>query len=585
METRHSTSQTILFVPVAAHGPATAVTPGDKEAQDETKSRPAPSNQVKLAYSPINIPALESWLNKYESPDANILLRGFKFGFSINYTGPRKARLSKNLKSIKDFPEIVQQKIQKEIDSGRVAGPFDTSPLINMQISPIGIVPKKTPGDYRLIHHLSYPSGHSINDYIDPQLCSVKYTEFDEAVKMIHDLGVNCFLFKMDIKSAFRLLPIHPNDFELLGFSFKEKIYYDKALPFGCSISPSLFEKFSTFLEFCVKSKMTSGRLIHYLDDFLGGEKGFESCKSLMQIFKTIMQDIGVPLADEKTEGPAQILVFLGLELDSQKMMVRIPLTKLTEVVQKIEFTLSKKSVTLKEMQSLIGSLNFCCRAIVVGRPFCRRLINSTCGVTRSYHHVRISNEIKLDLKMWLKFFKHSNSISVFHDRFWVSNDDEQLYTDSAGSLGLGIWFKGHWCSEQWPLEWHKQGFTKDITMLELFPIVVAVFIWGDQLRNKKLRFYCDNQAVVQVLNTMTSKSKLVLALLRVLTLQCLRFNCLIKASHVPGTKNEICDALSRFQFHKFSTLAPNSDSNPTPVPSLLWNVFKTDTSSWFMQE
>lgn len=567
------------------HGPGIGVSLEDTEARKDIKSQSTPSSQIKLAYSPINIPALQFWLNKYESPDANILLEGFKYGFKLNYTGPRKTRLSKNLKSIAEFPEIAQQKIQKEIDAGRVAGPFNTCPIPNIQISPIGVVPKKTPGDYRLIHHLSHPSGQSINDYIDSKLCSVKYTEFDQAVKMIHDQGANCYLFKMDIKSAFRLLPIHPDDFELLGFSFKEKIYYDKALPFGCSISPSLFEKFSTFLEFCVKSQMKSGGLLHYLDDFLGGEKSFKKCKCLMNLFQSIMQEIGVPLADEKTEGPVQILTFLGLELDSQEMVIRIPLIKIREVIQKIEFLLSKKSVTLKEMQSVIGSLNFCCRAIVVGRPFCRRLINSTCGIKRSYHHVRINREMKLDLRMWLKFFEHCNGISVFHDRFWVSNDDEQLFTDSAGSLGLGIWFKGHWCSEQWPPEWHRQGLTKDITMLELFPIVAAISIWGDQLRNKKLRFHCDNQAVVHVINTMTSKSTLVLALLRVLTLQCLRFNCLIKASHIPGAKNDICDALSRFQLRKFRTLAPNSDSNQTPVPHRLWNIFKVDASSWLMQE
>lgn len=563
---------------------AAGVTPVHSGGQTSSKDLPALSSLEKLAQSPINIQALESWLDIYNSKDAQLLSDGFKEGFKINYTGPRQSRLSKNLKSIDQLPHIAQQKIQKEIDAGRVAGPFTVKPFKNMQISPIGIVPKKNPGEYRLIHHLSYPCGKSINDYIDPNLCSVKYTDFDEAIKMIQDLGKNCFLFKMDIKNAFRLLPIHPDDFELLGFSFKEKIYFDKSLPFGCSISPSLFEKFSTFLEFCVKTKMKSGSLIHYLDDFLGGDRGFDACKGIMHLFQSIMQELGVPLADEKTEGPTQIIIFLGLELDSQKMVVRIPLAKIDEVIQKIKCTLTKKAVTLKEMQSLIGSLNFCCRAIVVGRPFCRRLINSTCGVIQPYHHIRINKEIKLDLNMWLQFFKSCNGISVFHDRFWVSNDDVQFYTDSAGSIGFGIWFRGHWCNAQWPLEWQHNGYTRDITMLELFPIVVAIFIWGEQLRNKKIRFHCDNEAVVHILNTMTSKSTLVLSLLRILTLQCLRYNCLIKASHIPGVKNEICDALSRFQLNRFKMLAPNADSNPTPVPGHLWDIFKLDAVSWSTQ-
>jgi len=75
------------------------------------------------------------------------------------------------------------------------------------------------------------------------------------------------------------------------------------------------------------------------------------------------------------------VLVYLGLELDSAEMVVRIPKDKMQEVVDKIKLILSQKKTTLKAMQSLIGSLNFCCRAIVVGRPFCRRLINATCGI------------------------------------------------------------------------------------------------------------------------------------------------------------------------------------------------------------
>ncbi|XP_053391454.1 uncharacterized protein LOC128554230 [Mercenaria mercenaria] len=330
---------------------------------------------------------------------------------------------------------------------------------------------------------------------------------------------------------------------------------------------------------------MNSGRLIHYLDDFLGGEKGYESCKSLMLLFETIMKELGVPLADEKTEGPLKVIVFLGLELDLDKMEIRIPIVKIDEVIQKIEFILSKNFVTLREMQSLIGSLNFCCRAIVVRRPFCRRLINSTCGVKRPFHHVRLNKGIKLDLEMWLRYFRNCNGISVFHDRFWLSKDDEQLYTDSSGGIGFGIWFKGHWCHARWPVAWHSNGLTRDITVLELFPIVTAICIWGEQLRNKKIRFHCDNQAVVHILNTMSSKSSQVMTLIRVLTLQCLRFNCLLRASHIAGAKNEISDALSRFQLTRFKTLAPEADSSPTPIPDYLWDIFKADVSTWFEQE
>ena len=219
----------------------------------------------------MNLKNLAEALESVKYKDKQFINDGFSYGFCLNYTGPRSPRDSKNLKSIYQNLALVKEKIDKEILAGRVAGPFIERPLQNLQVSPIGIIPKKAAGEFRLIHHLSSPKDYSINDFIDPKLCSVQYTSFDEAVHLIQDLGKGCLLFKIDLKSAFRILPVHLDDIELLGFKFNDKFYVDKCLPMGCSISCSLFEKFSTFLEHFIKSRMASGKLIHYLDDFLGG--------------------------------------------------------------------------------------------------------------------------------------------------------------------------------------------------------------------------------------------------------------------------------------------------------------------------
>ena len=67
---------------------------------------------------------------------------------------------------------------------------------------------------------------------------------------------------------------------------------------------------------------------------------------------------LGVPTASEKTEGPTTKNCFLGLEIDSEKMVIRIPQAKIVEIVQKIDEILLRAKCTLKQMQSLIGSLN-----------------------------------------------------------------------------------------------------------------------------------------------------------------------------------------------------------------------------------
>ena len=544
---------------------------------------PCNNNITDLAPSPINVQTLAQYLVNYDEVLSKFLLDGFSLGFNMQYTGPRQERNAKNLKSIDAHSHLVQEKNNKEVLSGRVAGPFSSKPLKNFIVSPIGIVPKKTPGEFRMIHHLSYPEGSSINDFTDPSLASVQYTSFDKAVELIQKLGPKCKLFKMDIRNAFKLLPIRPEDFELLGFQFRDSYYFDKSLAFGSSISCATFEKFSTFLEHCVQIRLPSGELIHYLDDFLGGDKSTLKCRQMMNIFESVMHDLNVPLSPEKTEGPSEIIIFLGLELDSNEMTVRIPKDKIEVLVSKIKSVMKKKKVRLKELQSLIGSLNFCCRAIPVGRPFCRRLINATCGITKSFHYIRVLKPMKADLAMWLWFFQNHNGVSVFHDRFWQSNDDANIFTDSAGGqgLGFGIYCRGHWTCAKWPESWHSEGITKDITVLELFPILVALFIWGPCFCNMKIRFNCDNSAVVHVINTMSSKSDRVMSIVRLLTLKCLQHNILVKASHLPGAVNVICDSLSRFQMTKFRQLAPNADREPQQVPDSVWTVFSTEPTSF----
>lgn len=149
------------------------------------------------------------------------------------------------------------------------------------------------------------------------------------------------------------------------------------------------------------------------------------------------------------------------------------------------------------------------------------------------------------------------------------------LLSDSAGGegLGFGVNYQGRWCQAKWPDSLHTRGLTLHKKFLELFPIVVAVSIWGKEFINKKNKFCCDNIAVVSILNKLSSKSEAVMCLVCFLTLQCLKLNISVKATHIPGRKNEICDALSRLQLSQFRELALEVNLCPHPAPEFLWNI------------
>ena len=91
-------------------------------------------------------------------------------------------------------------------------------------------MPKKAPGEFRLIHHLSYPKGFSINDGIPSEYSAVSYAMIEDAIKTLKCAGQGCFLAKTDIKSAFCIVPIHPDDYHLLGFMWRNMFYYDRAV-------------------------------------------------------------------------------------------------------------------------------------------------------------------------------------------------------------------------------------------------------------------------------------------------------------------------------------------------------------------
>ena len=93
-------------------------------------------------------------------------------------------------------------------------------------------------------------------------------------------------------------------------------------------------------------------------------------------------------------------------------------------------------------------------------------------------------------------------------------------------------------------------------------------------MQGKRVIFWCDNEAVVAIINRQTSHCAKIMKLVRFLVLRCLEFDIHFKARHVPGVDNSIADALSRFQMDRFRRLAPGADPVMTPLPGNLWSAF-----------
>ena len=308
---------------------------------NDNLSLPSP-NQAMLP-TPVRAVRLQYLLDGYDHSAAEFLRLGFTAGFRIQFEGNLHTVTSKILLSAYQHPHIVDLKIRKEIDAGRIAGPFTTPPFSTFRVSPLGVVPKKAPGEFRLIHHLSYPKGFSINDGIPSKYSAVSYATIEDAIKTLKCAGQGCFLAKTDIKSAFRIVPIHPDDYHLLGFMWRNMFYYDRAMPMGCSSSCRTFEALSTAVKWIARHKFQIPYILHLLDDFLIISLSRETCSQQLSVFLGVCDYLGIPIAPEKTCGPATTLSFAGIELDSIRMEARLPQDKIMKCTEMLNSFIGKR--------------------------------------------------------------------------------------------------------------------------------------------------------------------------------------------------------------------------------------------------
>ena len=136
--------------------------------------------------------------------------------------------------STRSHLEVVSEYIATELALGRIAevGPAEASKKAGIHTSPFGFIPKKHKSNkWRLILDLSSPQGFSVNHGISKESSSISYTTTDYGVKAILKSGKGTLMVMLDIKQAYRNIPVHPTNHPLLGMAWDGKVYADKTLP------------------------------------------------------------------------------------------------------------------------------------------------------------------------------------------------------------------------------------------------------------------------------------------------------------------------------------------------------------------
>ena len=289
------------------------------------------------------------------------LIYDLQHGCDISYLGPQFAHLTTNLASTSRQPEVIDAALLKECEVGRILGPFQTSPLPNFRASGLGLVPKHD-GGWRVIYHLSVPVPHSINDYMDPDSYSLTYRTIDDTYSIINKLGSNALLSKIDLKDAFRLIPVCPEDWNLLGIQWRQYFYVDTCLPFGLRSAPFLFNRLLDAIHWVLHHNYGVKHLLHYLDDFFtAGAANTDDCMNNLTAMLSLCKKINAPVKSSKVEGHSTSLTFL---LDTTTMEASITQERKQALLSELAHLRYCRNCTKHALLSLIGKLSFCCKGL-----------------------------------------------------------------------------------------------------------------------------------------------------------------------------------------------------------------------------
>lgn len=537
---------------------------------------------------------------RYPAAAIKRLVSAIREGVEIGYLGDRSVgRTAVNAKSTTDprVAKLISAAIDVDVAAGYKRGPFDSPPFPAFWVSPLGAVPKG-PDGIRLIHNLSHPfGGESVNAGIEREEYIMQ--RFEDAVAGVRRLGRCALMTKFDVKAAFKLVPVRPSDYPLLGLKWEGKYYYEVVLPFGLRTSGYRWDEFAKALHLLTEVHLGVTYVYHYVDDFLllAPPNQLERAARERDAFQRLCERLGVPIADEKTVGPSTEVVFLGITIDTQLMECRLTDKRRDQLRALLQgWAIGGQHMSYEDLMSLVGKLDFACVVIRPGVTFMRRLR----GIMMKMKAARLAGapagdscrldiNTLLDVRWWLDvFLTPAGNRRPIVDDPWITAEKFELFTDAC-NLGYGAvfgnkWIQGKWSPEQ--LAFARVNVRISIPYLELHALVHAAVVWGPRWRGKQIVFRCDAQAAVAAVDNMRSRNDGMSDLLRVLYAAAARHQFQFKCVHVAGEKNVIADALSRdCSVQDLLHLLPTAEVTPSTsapltgahLPVVPWELTATE--------
>ena len=502
---------------------------------------------------------LSAWEEELKGDiDRKFILNGIKNGFDIiDVAAEPKPVQCDNHKSAQPGSPLyakATKQILHEIGMGNyevVSEPPDI-------ISPLGVL-EKPDGGIRLIHDCSMPPGQAVNDYSTEEWHQ-RFARVDDAAALITE---GCFMAKVDIQSAYRHVPISKHSQKVTGlkWQFGSKTVYlrDTKLCFGSRMAPGIFHRLTQAVKRMLKRKGLNATVV-YLDDIFIKSNSFQECLDALNLVIGLLRKLGFRINWKKVTDPSTKIVFLGIEIDSVNMCLRLPDVKLNQIRADLSLFETRTRVSKKQLQSLAGKLNFCAGVVFGGRVFLRRIIDSINLLKGDNHKMKLSADIRADISWWQSFMSTFNGKSMLLDRQHIQSVFTDSCTQAAGGIYQGDWFYINW-EIDWPFVSHLH-----INSKEILAAFLAICRWAPCWRNKRIFIHSDNMTAVSAINKGTSRNPFIMKCLRSLFWLSASYNFHVSARFLAGVSNTVADDISRLhEPGRFSRVLPYVNHSSFP--------------------
>lgn len=479
------------------------------------------------------------WLSELHSDeDSAFLSDGICNGFKLVAIGTTFGQVEQeNYKSATNPANrcTVEETIRDEMTKGN----YVISASKPRIVSALGAIPKPNSSEVRLIHDCSRPHGRAVNDHITCE--SFKFQTLDDAIKLLRP---NYYMAKVDLKHAYRSVPIHPANYQATGLKWRFSgdahftYFYDTRLPFGAKSSPEIFHRLTQSVR-RMMAKRGFPDIIVYLDDFLIIGASREQCQLAYNTLLQLLTDLGFTISTHKLVAPTQRLTFLGIQLDTTVCTMTLPGDKLAELQTLVTEFQTKRVASKNQLQRLAGKLNWACRVVYGGRTFLRRIIDSLNSLPPS-GKFKLDASFRKDIAWWVNFLQVFNGTRLFLEQMPTID----VVTDAC-PIAAGGYFRGDWFYHNFSVD-SPAWSSLHINHKETLAIVLAATRWGKRWSNQRVIIHSDNQAAVQIINKGTTANPLIMQELRALFWLSAVYNFHITAVYLAGTDNTLADAISR---------------------------------------